>query len=242
VISLDPGLLVVSLLVVTAAAAVQGSMGLGFGQIAAAGLVWTLPDMMPAVVILMACVVGAASAFRERHNINLPNLQRSLYGRMAGTALAIPLIVVAAQYPQGFPLLFGALLLVAVVISLTPFRPRMSGTALITAGTASGLMGTITAVGAPPMGLVFQDQDVKMARPTLNAFFAIGGIVSLMALWYSGRFSLQHVVMLLYLSPALVAGLFISGKIRKYSGNQFRYFVLAFSTISALMLIAKTIQ
>jgi hypothetical protein len=156
--------------------------------------------------------------------------------------MAVPLIVVAAQYPQGFPLLFGSLLLVAVVISLSRLRPRMSRISLVVGGTLSGLMGTITAVGAPPMGLVFQDQDIKMARPTLNAFFAVGGVVSIFALWYSGRFSLQHVTMVLYLSPAVVTGLFIARKLQTFSSIQFRWFVLVFSTISALMLIFKSLS
>ncbi|MFC1665581.1 hypothetical protein ACFL17_08145, partial [Pseudomonadota bacterium] len=95
--------------------------------------------------------------------------------------------------------------------------------------------------GAPPMGLVFQDQDASTARPTLNAFFAIGAAFSLLALWYSARFSLAHVILAAYLAPGFIAGVYLSKHFHKLVDNRFRYFVLVFSTMSAIGLIVKSL-
>lgn len=238
---IDPTILLVSLLVVTCAAMVQGSIGMGFGQIAAAGLIWTLPQMLPGLVIAMALVVGALGAHRELRAIDPGVLATALIGRIAGTLLALPLLLWAIDDGDQFALLFGGFILLAVALSLTPFRFPFSKASLLFGGTASGLMGTITAVGAPPMGLVFQDQSASSARATLNAFFAIGAAVSLAALLFTGLFGLGQLFYALYLLPGLIVGMLLSRHLHRFVDRRFRIAILLFTALSASALIVRAV-
>ena len=74
ILPIEPSLLAIALLIVFIAATAQGYVGLGFGQISAAGLIWIEPQLVPATVILMAFVVGAIGAFRDRRNPTVSNL------------------------------------------------------------------------------------------------------------------------------------------------------------------------
>ena len=146
---------------VAVAALAQGAMGMGFGQIAAAGMVWIAPGMMPATVIIMAFVVATFAVLKERSGVDLRVLSVSLCGRITGTLIALPLLLLTGENNSGFNLLFAVLLLASVCFSLFNVRPRFTKISQISAGLASGLMGTITSAGAPPMALVFQEQKLQ---------------------------------------------------------------------------------
>ena len=230
-----------ALLVVAIAAVVQGSIGMGFGQIAAAGLIWILPEYLPTLVILMALVVGGIGAQGDRNSVDLGVLSIALIGRLSGTLLALPLLLWASGDSDQFALLFASLILVAAGLGLLRMPMPFNRWTLLAGGGASGLMGTITAVGAPPMGLVFQAQTARMARPTLNAFFAIGAAISIMALSYAGLFTTDHLLLALFLMPGYVGGVLLSRRLHAFVDQRFRPLVLAFSAASACALIARVL-
>ena len=61
------------------------------------------------------------------------------------------------------------------------FRP--TDRSLVVAGLASGFAATTTGVGGPPMALTYQNSDPATMRATISAFFSIGTLMSLGALW-----------------------------------------------------------
>ena len=65
--------------------------------------------------------------------------------------------------------------LIGIALSLSGLRIAIRPVSLIIAGIAAGLMGTITAVGAPPMAL-YQYEPAKRARAMQNAFFFWGHV------------------------------------------------------------------
>ena len=237
---IELNLYLISLFVVFIAAWVQGALGMGFGQIAAAGLIWTIPEYIPAAIILMALIVAVIALRQEWPSTDRFALGWSFSGRIFGTILAIPLLFMMTD-KAAFELSFGLLLLVGVVLSVVRVQFKFNRNNLLAAGTVSGIMGTITSVGAPPMGLVFQKQDAVRARPTLNAFFATGATFSLIVLWFAGRFDSSHVVMALWLSPGFILGVWCSRFIKKLTGDFFQPLVLIFATASAMGLILKSL-
>lgn len=237
----DLSVLLISLGIVAVAALVQGCIGMGFGQIAAAGLIWTVPQMLPTVVILMALVVAAIGAQHERSAIDLRVLSTALAGRILGTLLAIPLLLLVIDDADEFALLFGILILLSAGLGLVRVRLPFTRLTQFAGGGASGLMGTITAVGAPPIGLVFQDQPAVSARPTLNAFFAIGAAISLLALTYADLFRVDHLWLALYLLPGFVGGVLLSRPLHRFVDQRFRVLILLFTSVSACVLIAKAL-
>lgn len=237
----DPNLYLICLLIVAVAAAVQGTLGMGFGQLSASGLIWTIPELIPAVVILMALLVGAFGAIRERDGIRPAQLSWAMTGRVIGTLLAVPLLLWVSGSAEDFVLLFATLILAGVVCSLFRLHPPMGRPSLIGGGVASGLMGTITSLGAPPMAIVFQNEPAATARPTLNAFFAIASIPSLGALAYSGHFGLLHVQTAALLFPGFLFGVWVSKYLHRYSDARFNILVIGFTGLSATALLIRAL-
>jgi uncharacterized protein len=54
------------------------------------------------------------------------------------------------------------------------------------AGAASTYMGTITAVGGPPIALIYQNQKGPLVRANMSAFFLVASFFSLTALVTAG--------------------------------------------------------
>ena len=237
----DPSLYLICLLIVAIGATIQGTLGMGFGQIGAAGLIWTIPELLPGVVILMAMAVGSYGAWRERKGIDVFQLSWSMGGRLLGTLAAVPLLFWVSGSAEDFTLLFACLILVGVGCSIWHLSPPMGKPSLIGGGIASGLMGTITSVGAPPMGIVFQKEPAANARPTLNAFFAIGSIPSLIALGYSGHLQFMHVQTALILFPGFFVGVWFSKYLHRYSDSRFRLWVVGFTGLSAVALLIRAL-
>ncbi|MEM7018660.1 MAG: sulfite exporter TauE/SafE family protein [Pseudomonadota bacterium] len=236
--SVELTLLIPALLIVFAGAVVQGTMGVGFGQVAAAGLIWIEPAMVPTAVIIMGFCVAVTSALREFSRINYQHLQIALTGRILGALLSIPVLIWVGKH-DSFALLFGGFLIAAVLISLLPIRPTLSNRTLALGGATSGLMGTITSIGGPPMGLIYQDQTASEVRSTLNAFFAVGSIISLGALWYSGLFGLEHIFHAIVLAPGFLLGTYASRWFSPFVDKRYRPLILGFCIISAATLILR---
>ena len=162
-------------------------------------------------------------------------------GRIAGTLVAVPLLFWVSGKPEDFALLFAILILIGVGCSIWRISPPMGKASLLGGGLASGVMGTITSVGAPPMGIVFQNEPAASARPTLNLFFALGSIPSLLALAYSGHLHIGHVQTAAILFPGFLLGVWLSKYLHAHVDTRFRYAVIGFTAISALALIVRAL-
>jgi len=106
-------------------------------------------------------------------------------------------------------------------------------------GSISGLMGTITGVGAPPLALVYQGSYAGNARPTLAAIFAVGCACSLLALTVIGWVGLQEIVIAGLMVPPMLLGTVAGRKIRLNFKRQYQLHLLALSGAAAAILIAQ---
>ena len=110
----------------------------------------------------------------------------------------------------------GVLVLVAVAISLTGWHVRPTTSTLVGAGMMSGVMGTFTSVGGPPMALVYQREQAATLRSTLAGFFVFGASLALLVLTVSGEVGKRQVVDGLVLLPGLLVGLALSRLLAPY--------------------------
>jgi len=232
--------LLIAMAAVFFAAIVQSTVGMGFGQVAAPVLLLIDPAFVPSAVIIMGGAVAVTGAVRGRRDVAGREIGLALTGRVVGALGAGQVLVIAAD-PAAFSLVFAGLLLLAVGLSLTTWQVRLSPGNLLVAGTVSGFMGTITSVGAPPMGIVYQNAPGPHVRATLNAFFAIGTVISLAALAVHGWLDLGDVILALSLAPALAAGTWVSRYLTDFVDRRFRPLVLFVCTASALAIIAKSL-
>lgn len=225
-----------ALAIVFCAAIVQSALGMGFGQVAAPLLLLVNVDFVPVPIIIMGMVVASVNALKGRADIVVSELGFALGGRISG-AIAAGFVMVLLVDQTSFSLLFAALILVAVGLSLGKWHVLPSPKMLLLAGTASGFLGTITSVGAPPMGIVYQNSPGPHVRATLNAFFALGTVASLLSLGWFGLLRSDHLMLAIALAPALLAGIWISKYLTAFVDRRFRMLVLLICVISSLSIV-----
>ena len=227
-------------LAVYAGALVQGSTGLGFGMIAAPILMMINPLFVPGPLLVLAMLVSSLIAIREWHEIDWRGLSVATVGRIIGTVFAGLTIAVLPLSIYG--LIFGLTVLIAVLLSAKGWKVVPSNKNLTIAGFASGYMGTLTSIGAPPMGLAYQHKSGPVIRSTLSMFFVIGAAISVAMLIAVGNFSMHQFTISLAFLPALLLGFWTSGwLVPRVKGRVVRYAVLSLSALTSLILVIKSI-
>lgn len=216
----------------------QGSVGFGMGLLASPILMLVDPRFVPAPILLSTMVLTALLTYRERHAIDLAGLRWALAGRIVGTTVAGTVLL---ALPAGrMELLFGVLVLLGVVMSVSGFRPQPIPLVLLSAGTLSGVMGTVASVGGPPMALVYQDALGARIRSTMSGFFVVGTTLSLVALRLVGRLGADEVRLALLMLPSLLAGFMISRWTAGIVDRGYaRVVVLAIASLSGVLVIIR---
>jgi uncharacterized membrane protein YfcA len=180
-------------------------------------------------------------AYRERRAIDLHGVAFALVGRTAATLPAA--LLVAALPRANFDILFAGLVFLAVGLS---FRlPRLESTRLLTvaAGALSGLMGTVAAIGGPPMALLYQHAEGPRIRSSLSAFFVVGSALSLVALAAVGRFGNHELWLALALAPGVFLGFAASRLVSPWlDRGRIRFFVLALSLAAAVAVLGRALS
>ncbi|PLX37549.1 MAG: hypothetical protein C0606_04440 [Hyphomicrobiales bacterium] len=222
--------------IVLVAAMVQSNTGMGFGLVAAPLLAVIDVELVPVPVLLLGFVTATMAAVRERPAIHWDEVGIGLFGRVSGAFLAA-LVLYLLPDRHGFSLAFGLSILVAVILSVAGVVLPLNRISLVTMGTVSGLTGTITSVGAPPMAIVYQNAAPGHARPTLSAFFSFGAMASFLVLAATGRVDLQDFVGVVLLAPAMYAGVRLAPYCRDWIDRRFRWIALALATAAAIRLI-----
>ncbi len=232
--------LLIVFFIVMLGAIVQGSTSMGFAITAAPVLMIINPGFVPVPTLLSGFMLSVYLMIRERKSIILKGLGYSIFGRILGAIVAAYIIVIISQ--TYFSLVFGGLILLAVLLSLMRGQWTINQPKLFFAGFLSGIMGTLASIGSPPMGLLYQHQNAKVIRGTLSAYFTLGTLISLLSLSFVGKFTMVEFTLFLWMLPAFTLGFWLSRYVTKYLDKGYtRWAILSISSISALFVIAKTI-
>jgi uncharacterized protein len=218
----------------------QASTGIGFGMVAAPALMLIDQRFVPGPVLVLSMLISFLAAQRERQSIHWRRMSLALDGRILGTLFAA--LTISLLPTSSYGLVFGVLVILAVVLSLTGWRPLPSTKNLLAAGFASGYMGTLTAIGAPPIALVYQHATPAEIRSTMAGYFVVGTAFSIITLALIGRFDTEEIFASILFVPPLMAGFWVSGFVlAQASRNHIRIAILTLSSISAVALIAKSL-
>ena len=239
-LGIAPAKFLLAFLIVVVAGIPQSLTGMGLGLLAASSLLLVDPQLVPGTVIIMGSLVAAGHTVTHLRDVNSRDCGIALVGRIAGIAIAFTVLGFIHDR-ETFALLIAVVILTAVALSIVDITPRKNVGSLLVAGTVSGVTGTITSVGAPPMGILYQRSRRKEASATLNAYFAIGGILSAVAVWYQGWLGAKDILMALALLPGLALGTWASRFLTVYADRNFRPAVLWICTISAVAVIGRTL-
>lgn len=231
-------LLIAALIAISAF--LQGVGGVGFTMLVAPVALMVSPELVPGPLLTLGCLVALLSVIRERMHIDWGAAVSGILGRGIGAIVAV---VALSNLPGSMlDLVFAALILIAVLLSVSGLKIQPSRQNLGIAGIVSGIMATITSVGSPPFAITFQYGSPPVIRATLATIFASGTLLSVSALAVTGHYRLQEAVMGTTLIPFLMVGFWLSNRARHYiSAPMLRRWLLTFCAITALMLLAKTI-
>jgi hypothetical protein len=235
---LAPEQLFLASVIIAFASAVQASIGFGLALIAAPMLLLIDPGLVPGPSLTFALLLSVLVAHRERHAIDMSGMVWALMGRFLGTLPAV--VALQSLSPRDFELCFSLLVLLAVLLSILHPKIRPTRAWKITAGAMSGFMGTISAIGGPPMALLYQNSPAPELRATLSGFFIVGCLISLGVLSLSGLFGERELMLSLTLAPAVVFGFWLSRfTLDRVSGAATRPLVLLLSAASAAGLLLR---
>ena len=216
--------------VIFLAACLQASSGFGMGMLAAPVIAIVDPALLPATLILLALLVTVMVTVRERQSLDLRGTGWALVGRIPGSLLGAWLV--SALSREGLAWMVVAVVLTGLVLAGRGWAPRPVRVNLIAAGAASGIMGTATSIGGPPMALVWQGHQGPRLRGTMSAFFMVGSSISILMLWITGAVTEDILVLALWMVPAAVGG---------YAASRFTNRFLTPARLKALALGASAV-
>lgn len=230
--------MVLASLVIFVATSVQVGVGIAFGLVA--GPLLALIDLayVPVPVLFLTLFTAVVAAWGERSGIHWNELRYSVSGRFFGSVVGL-LVLSAIPGEKAFMLLFGSLIALAVLVSVSGIRIPFTLPSIGIAGFFSGITASITSVGGPPIAVVYQRQSSTDARPTLQTFFALGAFVTLIVLSVGGQVSFKDFALAVLLVPALALGFVAGPRLRPLFDRNFRRFLLGSAAVAAVLLIFR---
>ena len=217
---------------------IQGSIGFGFALLAVPVLAFVRPEAVPATVLLVAFPMTVAMALRERAHIDLRGFASITAGRVFGTLAGLWVLVSVPS--DSLSVLLGSVIFLAAVASsigldVSPTRAKTFG-----AGVVSGIMGTTSAIGGPALAVVYQRRPGPELRSTLATSFVVGLATSVSALLAAGKVHGWHLVLAVELLPALLLGLWASGRVARFlDARWLRPAVLVFAAVAGVTIAIR---
>ncbi|MDB2384700.1 sulfite exporter TauE/SafE family protein [Endozoicomonas sp.] len=102
----------------------------------------------------------------------------------------------------------------------------------------SGVMGTASSIGGPPMALLMQNEGGDRIRANLSVFFVVSSCISLVVLTYADMFHTEHFLYGLYMLPGVFIGNWLAGmvvhKVNKTMMKRALFFLCGFSGLGAM--------
>jgi uncharacterized membrane protein YfcA len=234
----SPADVVIVTLAVAVGACVQGSVGFGFGLVAAPVVALVDTRFVPGPLLLSGVILAVLVALRERGALDWLGIRWAIVGRIPGTLLGAWAVVALPE--RGVVILFASAVLAAVALSLAGWTLRPDPPTLLGAGATSGFMGTVTSIGGPPMALVYQRQSGAELRATLALFFVVGAAFSLLVLSVAGQVGREELRLGLLLVPGMAVGFLLSRAAARYlDRGHTRVAVLGVATASSVALLVQ---
>ncbi|ART80922.1 sulfite exporter TauE/SafE family protein [Oceanisphaera avium] len=231
---------ILALVIVTVSIMVQAWVGIGFGLLAAPLLYLIDPAYVPGPVLVLGWLLSLVVVFKRRHSLNFLRVLPAILARLPGSWCGAVLLLSIASWQLS--LFFGGALLLAVWLSLRRYSLPLNSLNLTLAGFLSGVLGTSTSVGGPPLALLYQHQARLTARDEIAAFFLVGTPISLLMLVWQGGASVLALGLIVKMLPGVMLGFWLSRHVeRRFNVDSARPAILFISTLSALVVLTQGI-
>ena len=125
--------------------------------------------------------------------------------------------------------------------SASAARARRRRRLEVAAGFASGVAGTVGAVGGPYLGLAYADRTGPVLRATLSFAFAVGVVVSLAAVGIAGEIERGPFLLGVALVPATFLGPARPPARPRLDGGWLRPVVLGFAAAAGAFAVLRSL-
>lgn len=220
---------------------VQRLAGQAYGMIAAPIVALAAPEHVPATLLILGAVVGGGALSMDLSAVNWreagPGCLGRALGAFAGAALAASL-----TDRSTFGVAVALIVLGAVALSVSGLRLPIRPATLVGAGLTAGVMGTITAIGAPPMAILYANEEAKRSRAMQNLFFGWGMLWSIGALAMVGLIARENLIAVAALLPVVVAALLTARPMADWAeGKPIRPVALTLAALAACAILARSL-
>jgi uncharacterized membrane protein YfcA len=101
-------------------------------------------------------------------------------------------------------------------------------------------MGAMVGIHGPPISLVFQNAEPRVARAMLGAFFSMAYLGAVAALAAFGLFGIPELVRAGILLPGVVIGLVVAPRLARHiDAKRLRFIILGIAVASGLTLVLR---
>jgi uncharacterized membrane protein YfcA len=231
---------VIASLVVVLGAVLQSLSGFGMAILAAPILVLIDPTFLPAPVLALGFALSVLNTLRHRQQCEVKPVSIALATRTLGSILAVLLL---PYLPINIvSIIFAVLIILFIGLSYCSVSIKYNNKNLMIGGFFSGLFGTITSIGGPPIAIVFQNSPIVKVRAQLSLFFLVATAISLALLVGVGQFSLHQLSLSLSMLPAIIIGFILSMVVEKhFKGSYLKPAINIASLIASLLIIIKAL-
>ena len=231
--------LAIAFVVVCLGAILQTLSGFGMALLAAPVLVLIDSEFLPAPILTLGFVLSLFNATRLRAHLDIAPIGYALVTRAIGSVLAIGLLSIM---PIDWLITgFAVLIIATVALTVKTVNIQYSRRNMMIAGFLSGVIGTTTSIGGPPVAMVLQNSPLQQARAQLSLFFLISTFMSLILLSATGNFSAHQLELTVFLLPALVVGFVCANAMSaRFKPQYFKPVINIVSVMASLFLLAKT--
>lgn len=228
----------VALIVSFLAAALHSTVGFGFALISVPLLSLLDPIFAPVPQLLVVLPLTLAIVFRERHAVEVRSTLWIFAGRVPGALVGVALLKTLSG--AALDVLMSLMVITGVALVLMRGSFRRTPVREFGAGVASGTMAMVSAIGGPPIALLYRNDSGPTVRANLGLVFAVGLCITISVRAAAGEVSSGEVVVGAGLLPAVWLGLRASRSlIPRVEGALLRNAIVSIAGLAALLLLAR---
>lgn len=220
------------------ASSLHSTVGFGFALVSVPLLSLLNPLFAPVPQLLVVWPLTMAIVWRERHAVDVRSTLWIFAGRIPGAIIGVVFLKLLSS--AKLDVLMSLMVIVGVALVVTRSHFRRTPAREFGAGVASGTMAMVSAIGGPPIALLYRNDSGPTVRANLGLVFAVGLTITISVRAAAGEMSWDEVVIGGALLPAVWLGLRASRRlIPNVDGPRLRHVIVIVAGGAAALLLAR---
>lgn len=237
-LTFTPGAIILIVLVFTVATTVQSVTGFGSVVLSGPFLVMIDPRFVPGPVLMAGVIMSVFILLRNPIPVSIGDVVRMNVGRVVGAASGAVILLHLSRDVTAVTM--AGMLLGIVGLSVLGLRATVTRRTLFMTGAFAGVADTVAGLAGSATALLLQTEEGSRLRGSLAAYLLPGAVISLIAIFFSGRLQYAELALFVLLLPGLALGITIAGRFGAILDRFVsRGIVLSISSLAAITVLAR---